>query len=92
MSGTKIKGYDTIVVYEWNEWGKSGGGILAKYKISIHLQSVLFPCSLKINTHWSLFFILSMRVHKRQIYPSYVQFGDIWDFTAKLAYKSLLHH
>jgi hypothetical protein len=57
MSGTKIKGYDTIVVYEWNEWGKSGGGILAKYKISIHLQSVLFPCSLKINTHWSLFFI-----------------------------------
>ena len=32
MSGTKIKGYGTIVVYEVNEWGKSGGKILAKYK------------------------------------------------------------
>ncbi len=57
MSETKIKGYSTIVVYEGNEWCKSGEGILAKYKISIHFQSALFPCSLKINTHLSRFFI-----------------------------------
>lgn len=32
MPGTKIKGYGIVVVYEVNEWGKSGGKILDKYK------------------------------------------------------------